>query len=262
MAKPILVANWKNHPGSLFEAKALLNQLSKSAERYKKLSLFIAPPLPYFESVSLRARNFAFLASQNISSVPGGTRTGSVTADILKSFGVRLAILGHSERRARGETNELISQKVKIVIRSGIIPLVCVGEKVRDADGEHFEFLREQLKLSLAGLRRKADISKLAVAYEPVWAIGRHSRDAIKSADLSQSVIFIRKVLTDMFGRKAAERVPILYGGSVEPDNAGALMRETGVRGFLVGHASLNAKSFKTIAESLIYSERSRTITK
>ncbi len=252
MAKPILIANWKNRPGSLDEAKILLGALSKSSQLYKKLSLFIAPPLPYLETVSLRSRSFAGLACQDISAPFQGIYTGQVTLEILKSFGVRLTILGHSERRALGETSEQVSQKVKVAFRSGITPLVCVGELARDQDGEHFEFLREQLKLSLAGLNRKADALKLVIAYEPVWAIGKSARDAMVSADLSQSVIFIKKVLTDMFGRTIAERIPILYGGSVEQSNAQALLRDTGIKGFLVGHASLNAKSFGLIAKSLL----------
>ena len=252
MAKPILIANWKNHPKSLAEARALLRQLSRNSRLYKKLSLFVAPPFTYFESVSERLGNFGQLAAQNISSLPPGNYTGQVTPDILKSFGVRLAIIGHSERRGFGETSEHVAKKVKTALRSGITPLVCIGEVSRDQDGEHFEFLREQLRFSLIGLSRRADISKLVVAYEPVWAIGKSAKDAIESVDLSQLVIFIRKVLTDMFGRKQAEHIPILYGGSVEPTNAGALLHETGIRGFLVGHASLNAKNFEVIARSLI----------
>src|SRR3989338_28327 len=156
MAKPILVANWKNHPGSLSEAKALLRQIAKSAKLYKKLSFFVAPPFTYFESVSKRLGSFGRLASQNISPLPPGNYTGQVAPDILKSFGVRLAIIGHSERRALGETSEVVYQKVKIALRSGITPLVCIGETSRDRDGERFEFLREQLKSSLTGLNRKA----------------------------------------------------------------------------------------------------------
>src|SRR3989344_9381751 len=252
MAKPILVANWKNHPGSLDEAKMLLGQLSRDSKFYKKLTLFIAPPFTYFESVSQRLGNFGQLASQNISSLPLGNYTGQVTPDILKSFGVRLAIIGHSERRSFGETSEHVARKVKAALHAGITPLVCVGEISRDQDGEYFELLREQIKLSLADVNRKTGASKLVLAYEPVWAIGKSARDAMVSADLAQSLIFIRKVLTDMFGRSIAERIPILYGGSVEPSNALALFRETGIRGLLVGHASLNAKSFGVIAKSLI----------
>lgn len=252
MAKLVLVANWKNHPGSLLETGTLLRQLSRSSKLYKKLSFFIAPPLPYLQLVSLRVRNFANLATQDAPSMSQGTYTGMVTPDILKSFGVRLVILGHSECRALGETNEVVSQKVKITLRAGMVPLVCIGETFRDQDGEHFEFLREQLKLSLVGLNKKADISKLVVVYEPVWAIGKSAKDAIESADLSQTILFIRKVLADIFGRKVAERIPILYGGSVEPANVGRLSHETGIRGFLVGHASLDAKSLGAIAQSLI----------
>src|SRR3989344_4833584 len=116
MAKPILVANWKNYPSSLDEARILLKQLSRSSQLYKKLALFIAPPLPYLESVSQRSNHFARLASQDIPFQSGGAHTGVVTPDILKSFGVRLVILGHSESRAEGETNETVSQKVKIAL--------------------------------------------------------------------------------------------------------------------------------------------------
>ena len=252
MAKPILVANWKNHPDSLALAKALLKEIAKNSRLYRNLSLFIAPPYPYFESVSERLGSFGRLAAQNMSSLPPGNYTGQVTPDILKSFGVRLAILGHSERRGLGETSEHVAKKVKIALRLGIVPLVCVGELSQDQDGEHFEFLRDELKLSLAGLNREMVVSRLTLAYEPIWAIGKHARDAMASADLSQTVLFIKKVLADLFGRVVAEQIPILYGGSVGPANASRLFSETGIRGFLVGHASLNAKSFRDIAESLV----------
>ncbi len=253
MSKSILIANWKNHPSSLDEAKSLLNRLSRQSKLYKKLSFFIAPPLSYFESVSSRSKNFIHLASQDIfSSAQTASHTGEVTPDILKSFGVKLSIIGHSERRAMGETSADVSEKVKTALQSGIIPLVCVGEISKDQDGEHFEFLREELELSLAGLKRKSDISRLVIAYEPVWAIGKRATDAVEPADLFQSVMFIKKILTDMFGRNMAERVPILYGGSVEPDNASNLLHETGIKGFLVGHASLDAKSLGIIARLLI----------
>src|SRR3989344_353555 len=245
MTKPILVANWKNHPKSLNEARMLLRDLSRNALRYKKVSFFIAPSLAYFESVASRAGSFYHLATQDMPPFFHGTYTGVVTPDILKSFGVRLVILGHSEQRALGETNEAVSQKIKTAFRSGITPLVCVGETSRDQDGEHFEFLREQLKLSLAGLNRTTDARKLMLAYEPVWSIGKRAEDAIIPADLAQYVIFIKKVLVDMFGRATADLIPVLYGGSVESDNARALVSGTGINGFLVGHASLDARNFK-----------------
>ena len=250
MAKPILVANWKNHPSSLNEAQALLKNLSKKRKLFRKINLFIAPPFPYFESVSKRISGFSQLAAQNLSSLPIGNYTGQVTPDIFKSFGVRLAIVGHSERRGFGETSEHIARKIKTALRAGIVPLVCFGEKERDKDGEHFEFLRHELKNLLGGLSRK-DITKIALAYEPSWAIGKSYQDAIDPTELSQIIVFIKKVLSDLFGRALAEKVPILYGGSVEPANAKKLITSSGVRGFLVGHASLNAKSFENIARAI-----------
>ncbi|MES2213966.1 MAG: triose-phosphate isomerase family protein [Patescibacteria group bacterium] len=248
--KPILVANWKNHPDSLARAATIVTGLSKKAATYKKLATYIAPPLPYFETVGKKIKGFGNLASQDIFFAAEGTYTGAVTPDILKSFGVKLSIIGHSERRALGETNEVAADKIKCALRSGVTPLLCVGEKDRDPEGEHFEFIREELRLSLEGVRRKDDAGKLIIAYEPVWAIGKRSKEAMQPTDLAQMVIFIKKVLTDIFGRESAETIPILYGGSVEGDNARALL-ETGINGFLIGHASLDPKMFSDIALAL-----------
>ena len=252
MAKSILVANWKNHPSSIDEVRILLSQMAKKGVLYKKLSLFIAPPLPYFESVKTRAKTFSSLASQDIFVAPGASSyTSQVTPDILKSFGVKLSIIGHSERRALGESSVDVSKKVRAAISAGIIALVCVGESSRDKDGLYYETLRDQIKASLADLNDKKDVAKVMVAYEPVWAIGKGA-EAIDPTDLSQSVIFIRKVLTDMFGRELAQKVSILYGGSVDASNAPTLVEKTGIKGFLVGRASLKAKDFRPIAEALI----------
>jgi len=250
MAKPILVANWKNHPNSLAEAQALMKELSKKKLLYKKTKLFIASPLPYFETVASRGKSFSSLASQDISIVPNGTWTSVVTPEIIKSFGVQLTLVGHSERRTLGETTEEIREKIKTALRSGITPLICFGEKDRDKDGEHLETLRQELKFLLTGVSKK-EVGNIALAYEPAWAIGKHAWEAIDPAELSQTIVFIKKALADLFGREIADRVPILYGGSVEPANARELMTSSGVRGFLVGHASLKAKSFESIALSL-----------
>ncbi len=237
MAKSILVANWKNHPSSLFEAQTLLKELSRKRELFKKLSFFIAPPLVYFESVS--KSNLAGLTSQNVE---------ANNIDMVKNFGARISILGHSDYRLSGETDETINKKIKAVLRAGITPLLCIGEKTRDSDGEHFETLREQLKKGLASISKP----KMIIAYEPVWAIGKSAKDSIQRDDLEQTVIFIKKVLSDTLGRKTADQTPILYGGAVEPLNVNALMKKTGIKGFLVGHASLKAKSLISISKSML----------
>lgn len=251
MAKPILVANWKNYPGSLLEAQTLLKELAKKRELYKKLFVFIAPPFVYLESVANRIKGFAQLGSQDISSLAKGTYTGEILPDILKSFGVRISIIGHSERRVLGETIIEIKEKIKVALRSGVTPLLCIGEQTRDTDGEHLELLRQELKICLSGLS-KNEVAKIALAYEPVWAVGKNAQGVIEVSELAQTVVFLRKALADLFGRKAAESVPILYGGSVDPSNAQALMQGSGIRGFLVGRASLNTKSFEAIARALI----------
>lgn len=249
MKKPILVANWKNYPGSLAEAKSLLQGLARKKDIYKKVALYLAPPSTYFESVSARVKGFGELASQDF--FPHhGTHTGALTPEILKSFGVRLAIVGHSERRALGESAAQVADKAKAALKAGITPLICFGEKARDADGEHFEFLREELKTLLSGIGKK-DADKIILAYEPLWAIGAKSKGPMDPLDLSQTVLFVKKILADLFGRAASEKVPLLYGGSVDHTNAGLLLRNSGVRGLLVGRASLNPQSFLGIARSI-----------
>jgi triosephosphate isomerase len=248
--KLILVANWKNHPDSLSRVEDLINGLKKKAEVYKKLSTFIAPPLAYFESVSKKTKSFSSLASQDIS-VGKKTTTGAVEVDILQNFGVKLAIIGHSERRALGETNEEVSEKIITALKAGIIPLVCVGEAERDREGEFLEFIRHQIRLSLSGIKKKDEAKSIMIAYEPVWAIGKSSKDAVGPEDLTQMIIFIRKVLSDLYGRETADKIPLLYGGSVEKENAESLVR-TGINGFLVGHESLHAENFQKIALALL----------
>ena len=253
MAKPILIANWKNKPASLRDAKVLMTGLRKKSALYKKLQLFIAPPATYYDLVAQKISGYAHLASQGFPEKSEGTHTGLISAEILQDFGVRLAILGHSEERALGETNLEVAKKIRLSMKYGLTPLVCVGESERDLEGNHLEFIRDQLKQSLEGLKRK-DVEKVMIAYEPVWAIGKRAKDAITPEGLTEMTLFIRRVLTDMYGRNNADKISILYGGSVEPRNAEALYRGTGVRGFLVGHESLNPTDFKQIAESLVNS--------
>ena len=194
MSKAILVANWKNFPKSKEETARLLSQLARQGAIYKKRAVYIAPPFTYFESVASKVSSFASLATQDVPLPPDGVHTGEITADILRSFGTKLAILGHSERRAMGESNQVMAGKVRLAIRSGFKALVCVGEEVRDQDGQYFEFLKEQIKASLAGCKKLEAQKSLIVAYEPVWAIGDKALGSIKPEDLAQTVIFIKKI--------------------------------------------------------------------
>ena len=251
MAKSILIANWKNYPASLPEVRTILNGLVRSKAIYKKVSLFIAPPAPYLSLVGERVRGWGELGVQNISSEERGTHSGEVTPEILKSLGVRLAILGHSEQRALGESAESVAKKVRLALKSGFTPVICFGEKERDKDGEHFEVMRHELKTLLSEVK-KAEASKIVLAYERIWAIGNKASGPIEPTELSQTVIYIKKILSDLFGRKIADQIPVIYGGSVDDTNAGLLVRNSGIRGFLVGRASLDYKKFEGIANSVL----------
>jgi triosephosphate isomerase len=201
--------------------------------------------------VSSKVRGVGGLASQDIFQAVSGTYTGVTSTEMLKSFGTKLSIVGHSERRKLGETNQMISEKVRSALKSGITPLLCVGEDVHDAEGSYFEVLREQITSSLNGIKKTEEAKRLIIAYEPVWAIGEKADKSIEPLELSQTVIFIKKVLTEVFGRKVADHIPVLYGGSVDDSNAEALVNNTGINGFLVGRASLNPEMFAKIAQIL-----------
>lgn len=247
--KLMLVANWKNHPEDREEAKILISGLAKKSLLFKKLNTVIAPPAVYLDLVGQKVKSLGVLASQDIFEHEG-TYTGAVGPNMQKDFGVKMAIIGHSERRKLGESNLVVANKVKTALKMGILPLLCVGEEAHDTDGAYFESLREQIKESLQGIKKKDLLGKLVVAYEPVWAIGKSAKEAMRPEDLAQMVIFIKKVLTELFDRNLADKAVILYGGSVDQSNIIDL-KDTGVSGFLVGRASLNVKSFTELAQAL-----------
>jgi triosephosphate isomerase (TIM) len=175
-----------------------------------------------------------------------GSYTGEVSAPMLASIGTEYVIVGHSERRARGENNEIVNRKVRVALLEGIDVVLCIGEEARDHGGEYLLFLTEELISALSGLK-KDSLKHIAIAYEPIWAIGKTSKDAMKPSDMHEMSLFIRKILTDRYDRATALSVPILYGGSVEVENSETLLRGGEIDGFLVGHASLDPESFKEI---------------
>ncbi len=220
-------------------AKLLVSGLKRKAASYAGVDVWIAPPftiLPLLKGLKL--------GGQAVSAVEGA-HTGDVSAAMLKAAGAHFVLIGHSERRAKGESDEAVHQQLVNAAKAGLVPVLCVGEAERSPDGAHFTFIEEQLASALRGAQSLA--SKLIVAYEPIWAIGKTAEQAMQPADLEETVIFIRKTLADILGRKDALKVPILYGGSVEPQNAEALIAHGAVAGFLVGHASAELDSFIAI---------------
>lgn len=248
MKKPLIVANWKRYIEERDDAVAAAKILVRGAAKVSA-DVVLCPASVHLEAVGkvLVGKGVA-LGAQTLSAREGYMQTGEVSAAMLADMGVKYVIVGHSERRAMGESNETVRALVLAALSVKLSPIVCIGEAARDASGEHYDALTAQLRDSLGKLS-PADAKRLVIAYEPVWAIGKRAEDALEVQALEETVLYIRKVLAEIVGRTAALATPILYGGSVEVGNAETLM-QSGVAGFLVGHASVDPKSLLAIAHA------------
>ena len=245
--KKIIVANWKMNPSSVLEAKSLFSVVCRAARRLRKTQVVVCPPSLFLGDVRKSISQKCSIGAQDVSSrsvLSGvGAYTGEISSVMLASLGIAHVIVGHSERRASGEADEIVNRKLLGALRAGLTPILCIGEGVRDKEGEYLHFLRNQIAGSLGRIKR-AQVSKIIIAYEPIWAIGKNAERVDTPDELFETTIFIRKILGESYGRSVAMTVPIVYGGSVDEKNAEALLTHGGVRGFLVGRASLNAKAF------------------
>ena len=161
---------------------------------------------------------------------------------MLKSLGVSHIIIGHSERRALGDTDEIVNNKLKTVLKYGITPILCIGEKDRDESGVYMQIVSNQLNEAFKNIP-KLSLQNIVIAYEPVWAIGKNATREATQAETLEMSIFIKRYLSDFFGKNSIE-IPILYGGSVNTKNAEVFLREGGVGGLLIGRDSLDPKKF------------------
>jgi triosephosphate isomerase len=186
------------------------------------------------------------LGAQNCHYKNSGAHTGEISPAQLKDLGVKYVIVGHSERREAGETNQDINEKIRTLLTNGITPVVCVGEKERDREGKYLEFLKNQIKETLSSLPVR-DFMNIIIAYEPVWAIGKSFDRSPTGTDVHEMSLIIRKILGELFGEDYATPARIIYGGAVEPENTEDIMRKGGVGGLLVGHDSLIPQKFKEI---------------
>lgn len=251
--KRLVVANWKMYIKSPERAVAFARALRRKARVFPGVSVVIAPAFTLIPPVaSVLKGSSLHLGAQTLSPFADDKRTGEVGAALLKHAGVSFVVIGHSERRATGETDEVIRAELWAAAGEGLVPILCVGEKERDQGGSHFSAIARQLSTVLGEKTSKNTIKRLVVAYEPVWAIGKGAGDAMRPAELREMVIFIRKTLADIVGRKEALRTAILYGGSVEPENAASLIADGGVAGFLVGHASVDVDTFLPILKACV----------
>ncbi len=245
----IIAANWKAYVESTAKAKALFASAKRAAVK-PGIEIILAPPAPLLGLLVADNKSKVVFASQDISDTTGGAATGETTAALLSGMGVQYAILGHSERRAMGETDAVVASKVGHALAQGLTPIVCIGERERDADARYLHTLRTQIAAVYEPLSPKERM-RVVIAYEPIWAIGKDASEAITPHDLHEMILYIRKVLGDYLPGRASEATKILYGGSVEPENARDLAGGSDISGFLVGHASVDVTTFTALVKAV-----------
>ncbi len=243
--KKLIIANWKANPDSLKMAKDILNQTKKIASKYKNVEVVVCPPVIFLESLKSAARP-AVLGSQDIFTESSGAFTGSVGFTALLETKIRYAIIGHSERRATGEDNNLVNKKLKVALANKITPILCIGESKRDANLEYLGFLKNQIIEALKEIP-KSQVINIVIAYEPIWAIGAKAKRSAKPSEIEEIVIFIKRVIGDIYKTKSVPPMKILYGASVDNKDAQGILEESGIDGLLVGRASLMPKIFAEI---------------
>ena len=246
----LIVSNWKAYVEDTERAKKLSALAKRLSGKYRKHELVLAPSFPHLGLFVNRKKSRVKYAAQDVSKTTGGAHTGEVSAQILSDLEISYALVGHSERRAAGETDEVIAEKARHALAHGVAPILCVGERQRDSGAEYLSFVRAQIAAVFAPLSQKERM-QIVVAYEPVWAIGKSAADALPAHDLGEMVLYIRKVLSDFLPGKAPTRVRILYGAAVEPENARSLAAGTGIDGLLVGHASVDPAVYTALIKAL-----------
>ncbi|MFZ2167696.1 MAG: triose-phosphate isomerase [Minisyncoccia bacterium] len=245
----LIVANWKAYIESLEKGKKLF-AISKRVSRTGSCTIVLAPPSPFLGVLALKNKSRVSFAAQDVSATLGGPATGEVTAQMCASAGASYAIVGHSERRAAGDTGNIVAEKLAHALAKDLIPVLCVGEHERDHDGRYLSFVREEITSAFVALTPK-ERAKIIIAYEPLWAIGKSAESAIGPHDLAEMVLYIRKVLAELLPRKNVLHTRVLYGGSVEPSNIRDLARSSRVDGFLIGHASADERMFTELVKEL-----------
>ncbi len=250
-AKSLVVGNWKLNPGSVAEAKELTKAVIKKTKSYSSdATVVIAPTFVHLPDVR-KALGSApiLLGAQDTHFEERGACTGEVSPVLLAEFGVSYIIVGHSERRALGETDVQVNKKIHAILKRRQIPIVCVGERERDKQGNFFNGIEAQIRSLATGLTA-AQIQKVVIAYEPIWAIGTGA--TATSEDVKEMQLFIMSILTKLYDRKVAAKVRLLYGGSVKAGNAKELHDNGGMGGFLVGGASLSGEEFAAVVAATL----------
>lgn len=241
MRQPLVIANWKLN-GSLSLAKEFSEAWSSFVT--EGVSAAICPPMVYIGQV---AANFPEVVwgAQNCSEYEQGAYTGEVSASMIAETGAHYVLVGHSERRTLfAESNSAVAKKAQLIQSAGMTPVVCIGETLEEREaGKVSEIIEQQLQLGLADV----DLTNVVIAYEPVWAIGT---GVTASPEQAQEVHAEIRAWLNKQSESAAQKVQILYGGSMKPENAAELLSQTDIDGGLIGGASLHVEQFAAICKA------------
>ncbi|MDP8230852.1 MAG: triose-phosphate isomerase [Candidatus Gorgyraea atricola] len=251
MRRPIIAGNWKMNK-TVQEAMDVAVGLKRKFYTFSEADVVICPPFTALSKIHDEIIDSSImLGAQDMYWEAEGAFTGEISPNMLRDAGCRYVIIGHSERRhIFGETDEDVNKKLKIVLKHGMVPIMCVGEKLEERDnGMTFEVLEKQLSRGLKDFQ-KDEVMRIVIAYEPVWAIGTGRTATPQQAQEAHK--FIRDFIERTYTKEAAVKVRIQYGGSVKPDNISNLMSQEDVDGALVGGASLDVNSFTEIVKNAV----------
>jgi len=249
--KYLIAGNWKMNKNSA-EAVDLVREIQMESGDEFTVAIVVCPPYTALESVGRVIENSSIqLGAQNMHPEPAGAYTGEVSAEMLRHLFVTYVILGHSERRELfGETDHFVNKKALAALEGSLKPIICVGETLEQREsGKTLEVVKSQIQGTLKDVSHdKAD--QIVIAYEPVWAIGTGKT---ATPEMAQEVhALIRGLLKEQYGETISERIRILYGGSMKPENAEALLKQPDIDGGLIGGASLAARSFQKIIDTAV----------
>lgn len=248
--RTLVVGNWKMHLNTS-QASLLLHRLHERIKIHRNIEVVLAPSMLVLQPLSMQIDRRKFrLAAQNAYYKDEGAFTGEVSFTMLQDL-AHYVIVGHSERRLYFDENlDVVRDKVAAAVRNGIMPILCVGETDHERkDGETRQVLHDQLTTALANLTA-SEVEDIVIAYEPVWAISTFGGELAKPADVARDMTFIRKQVLELYGKRAAERVRVLYGGSVDDQIVRGYLEIEDCDGVLVGGASLNYHKFAGIVDA------------
>jgi triosephosphate isomerase len=250
MRKKIVAGNWKMNL-NYDEVSSLVDEILKLYSRDDNVEVILSPPFVYLDKVirSFANHDHVFIASQNCSEYNNGAYTGEVSASMLNSMGVNYVIIGHSERRSIfNESNENLNLKITQALQNNLKIIFCCGENIEQREsGEYLQVIRKQLEETILSLDQNS-LSKIVIAYEPIWAIG--TGKTASSVQAQEIHSFIRSLISNKFGTEISNNTSILYGGSCKPTNSKELFSQSDIDGGLIGGASLQSSDFVTIINS------------